>query len=92
MTAYPEVIPKKYASVRVDDDPLMTKEKAPSKWRRDVDPPWWRQSLIPLISLTQAGLGGKSPIPRFQGTSLTRVRSLLRIPLLFNCVTKSTRR
>ena len=27
MTAYPEVIPKKYGSVRVDDDPLMTKEE-----------------------------------------------------------------
>jgi hypothetical protein len=31
-----------------------------------VDPPWWLQSLIPLTSLTQAGLAGKLPIIVFK--------------------------
>jgi hypothetical protein len=50
----------------VGDDPLMTKEEGSIPiGGRGVDPPWCLQSLIPLTSLTQAGLAGKLPITPF---------------------------
>jgi hypothetical protein len=57
---------RRQSNFRVGDDPLMTKEEGSIPiGGRGVDPPWCLQSLIPLTSLTQAGLAGKLiPFPR----------------------------
>jgi hypothetical protein len=62
---------RRQSNFRVGNDPLMTKEEGSIPiGGRGVDPPWCLQSLIPLTSLTQAGLASYRE-PRFTGTTRT---------------------